>query len=122
MLQEWAKLGLLAALMCVVTWSMLNKYLKNVANQRVEVRTLSPDYDLYCAKYSANTDGTYNSCRSTLDDAITEATTSCAGYLDKEAACKTSYGRTSGKCQSATNAVDGCVALVCTTTLSKNNL
>lgn len=122
MLQEWAKLGLLAVLAAVVAWSSLSKYMKTVASQRIEVRTLSPDYDLYCAKYSAATDGTYDSCRSTIDDAITEATTSCAGYLDKEAACKSSYGRTSGKCQASISAVDGCVALVCTTALSKNNL
>jgi len=112
---EFAKLAVLALLSAVVLYSSAAKYWKYAQSLRVADRVLTADYSLYCGKYSGDR---YNSCKETLDSAIADASVSCKGYLDKEASCFSTYGQRSQKCQSKTQAVDGCASLVCTTSLT----
>lgn len=115
MLAEYAKLLVLAALLLLVAYSSVMKYYKIQQSSMVSIRTLTADYDLYCSKQSSDT-SKYNSCKSALDKAITEATVSCKGYLEKEASCFSISSRT--RCAGATAAVDGCLSMIATTDLA----
>lgn len=118
MAAEYVKLALLLALMLLVVWSAGNKYWRYEVGNRVAIRTLTADYNLYCR----NSSDKYDECKAAIDAAVADASDSCKGYLEKEAACFSSFGQGSGRCQSKTSAVDGCVSLVCTTALAKAGL